>query len=64
MYFNTPILSKSRGFLNSKKKDPNIRGILTKKENLKADSLSKPLNKRVEIVIPEREIPGIIAKQS
>ncbi len=37
-------------------------GVERRKENLAAASLSNPLNKLAEIVIPERETPGMIAK--
>jgi hypothetical protein len=47
--------------LASNKVAPRIAGIETKKENRNAVSLSIFLNKSVEMVIPEREIPGITA---
>lgn len=47
--------------LSSKKNAPRMTGIEAMKENLNASSLSAPLNKRVVIVVPDLEIPGIIA---
>ncbi len=40
---------------------PRIAGMESKNENLPATSRSIPKNKAVEIVAPEREIPGKIA---
>ena len=39
-----------------------IEGMPNKKENLAASLLSQPDNKAVEIVTPDLETPGIIAK--
>ena len=44
------------------KNEPIITGIAAIKENLKASCLSTPLNRSVDIVIPDREIPGNKAK--
>lgn len=47
---------------NSVKAAKEIAGIPSRKENLVASFLSQPDNRAIEIVTPEREIPGIIAK--
>ena len=39
-----------------------IAGILRRNENLAASFLSHPANSAMEIVAPERETPGIMAK--
>lgn len=41
---------------------PTIIGVESKNENLAALSLERPANSPVDIVIPARETPGIIAK--
>lgn len=40
---------------------PRIAGITSRKENLAAVFLSTPLNVAVAIVVPDRDIPGVIA---
>ena len=47
---------------NSTKATNEIEGIPSRKENLAASFLSQPDNRAIEIVAPERETPGIIAK--
>ena len=47
---------------NSTKATNEIEGILSKKENLAASFLSQPDKRAVEIVAPERDTPGTIAK--
>ena len=47
---------------NSTKATNEIEGIPSKKENLAASFLSHPDNIAIEIVTPERDTPGIIAK--
>ena len=47
---------------NSTKATNEIEGIPSKKENLAASFLSQPDNRAIEIVAPERDTPGIIAK--
>ena len=47
---------------NSTKATNKIEGIPSKKENLAASFLSQPDNRAIEIVAPERDTPGIIAK--
>ena len=44
----------------SNRKEPRIAGMPDKNENLNAASGLTPLAKRLTMVIPEREIPGII----
>ena len=46
---------------NSTKDANEIDGIPSKKENIAASLLSHPDNRAIEMVIPERETPGIIA---
>ena len=48
--------------INSTKPANEIAGIPSRKENLAASSLSHPDISAIEIVAPEREMPGIIAK--
>jgi hypothetical protein len=48
-------------FLNSNRVAPRIAGIDSRKENLPESSLSRPQKSPVEIVAPDREIPGIMA---
>ena len=40
---------------------PRIAGITNRKENLAAVSLPTPLKVAAAIVVPERDIPGVIA---
>ena len=47
---------------NSTKATNEIEGIPSKKENIAASFLSQPENRAIEIVAPERDTPGIIAK--
>ena len=47
---------------NSTKATNEIEGIPSKKENLAASFLSQPDIRAIEIVEPERDTPGIIAK--
>ena len=47
---------------SSTKATNEIEGIPRKKENLAASFLSQPDNRAIEIVAPERDTPGIIAK--
>ena len=47
---------------NSNKATNEIEGIPSRKENLVASFLSQPDNRAIEIVAPERDTPGIIAK--
>ena len=47
---------------NSIKPANEIAGIPSRKENLTASFLTHPDNNAIEIVAPERETPGIIAK--
>ena len=47
---------------NSTKAANEIEGIPRRKENLTASFLSHPENSAIEIVAPERDTPGIIAK--
>ena len=47
---------------NSTKATNEIEGIPSKKENLAASFLSQPDIRASEIVAPERDTPGIIAK--
>ena len=47
---------------NSTKAINEIEGIPSKKENLAASFLSQPDIRAIEIVAPERDTPGIIAK--
>ena len=47
---------------NSTKATNEIEGMPSKKENLAASFLSQPDNRAIEIVAPERDTPGIIAK--
>ena len=47
---------------NSTKATKEIEGIPSKKENLAASLLSHPDKSAIEIVAPERDTPGIIAK--
>ena len=47
---------------NSTKAANEIAGMPRRKENLAASLLSNPDNKAMEIVAPERDTPGIIAK--
>ena len=47
---------------NSTKATNEIEGIPSKKENLAASFLSQPDNRAIEIVAPERDTPGMIAK--
>ena len=49
-------------FKNSTKATKDIAGIPSKNENLAASFLSQPVNSAIEIVAPERDTPGIIAK--
>ena len=49
-------------FQNSTKAAKEIEGMPSKKENLAASFRSHPDRSAIEIVAPEREIPGIIAK--
>jgi hypothetical protein len=48
-------------FFDFNKAAPKTAGIDARNENLKLVSMSIPLNNKVEMVIPEREIPGIMA---
>lgn len=41
---------------------PRTAGILIKKDNLNASFNLYPLKRKPEVVIPERDIPGMIAK--
>ena len=47
---------------NSTKAANKIAGMPRRKENLAASFLSHPDNSAIEIVAPERDTPGIIAK--
>ena len=47
---------------NSTKATNEIAGIPRRKEKLAASFLSKPVNSAIEIVAPDRDTPGIIAK--
>ena len=47
---------------NSTKAINEIEGIPSRKENLAASLLSQPDKSAIEIVAPERDTPGIIAK--
>jgi len=55
------VLSAKSIFFASNIAAPKMTGIAAKKEREKLLYLSIPLNKSAEIVMPEREIPGIIA---
>ena len=55
------MLAFLKPFANSKIKEPRITGMEIKKENLTASSLFTPKILAVDIVDPEREIPGNIA---
>ena len=48
--------------MNSKIEERNIAGMPKRKENFAASLLSQPNTKAVEIVTPDRETPGKIAK--
>ena len=47
---------------NSTKATNEIEGMPSRNENLAASFLSQPDNRAMEIVAPERDTPGIIAK--
>ena len=47
---------------NSTKATKVIEGIPSKKENIAASFLFQPDNRAIEIVAPERDTPGMIAK--
>ena len=47
---------------NSTKATNEIEGMPSRNENLAACCLSQPDNRAMEIVAPERDTPGIIAK--
>jgi hypothetical protein len=51
----------SEGILNSNRRAPMMAGMANKKENFPDNSLSIPLKSPKEMVMPEREIPGIKA---
>ena len=55
------LLAKNSDEVKSFNTFPKIRGTTIRKENLAAFSLSIPSRTAVDIVAPEREIPGIIA---
>jgi len=48
-------------FLNSNRMAPRIAGIERRKENFPESSRSRPQKSPVEMVAPDREIPGMIA---
>ena len=48
--------------INSTMAEIEIAGIPKRKENLAASLLSQPVTRAVEIVTPDRETPGMIAK--
>ena len=47
---------------NSTKATNEIAGMPSRKENLAASFLSQPVNSAIEMVAPDRDTPGIIAK--
>ncbi len=60
---NWPLIeSFSRKSFAFKRRAPKIAGIASKKEKLKASSFLRPAFSPAEIVLPERETPGKIAR--